>query len=165
MSCYYLDGNCSEYKNRDKAQTGKIYAGGPIYDEGKFVGGWYVDGYNYLQVVLTTDKMPAFGNSAPWKSVLGNVNEMMIEYVGNKSDITFTIPDYCFNSGLLRDIYDIYLKNIDRLVIGKEAFRSCEELVGIYDRQFMVYSRLYFIYRANRYHHCTLVVCISFYRT
>ena len=130
-------------------QTGKIYAGGPIYDEGKFVGGWYVDDDNFLRVVLTTDKMPAFekpipltdsspflhvlGDAAPWKSVLDYVNDMIIEYVGNKSDITFTIPDYCFNSGLLRDIYDIYLKNIDRLVIGKEAFRSCEELGAIYD--------------------------------
>ena len=148
MCCYYLDDYGSD-KNREIGQTGRIYPGGPIYDDGKLVGGWYVDDGNFLRVVLTTDKMPAFekpipltdsspvlhvmGDAAPWKSVLDYVNDMIIEYVGNKSDITFTIPDYCFNSGLLRNICSIYLKNIDRLVIGREAFLSCEELGAIYD--------------------------------
>ena len=144
MCCYYLDD--SGGKNRDKGQTGKIYAGGPIYDEGKFVGGWYVDDSNMLRLVFTTDTIPEFGDAAPWKSVLGNVSVMMIEYIGKKSNITFRIPDNCFTIGTraiesMRGINTIYFKNISKLDIGRYAFRFCKELRDIGSLEAMYYNQ------------------------
>ncbi|MBQ6192621.1 MAG: leucine-rich repeat protein [Bacteroidaceae bacterium] len=138
--CAYFDWDPLNHERTDITHTGawstepsgKLVEGEPIYDDGKFVGGWFVED-SKLYVVLSTDTMPDFGDNAPWKSVLGSVEEMHIEYVGSKDNVRFTIPNECFTHGTrasesIRGIKEIYFKNMGELVVGRGGFRFCKEL-------------------------------------
>ncbi|MCR5850626.1 MAG: leucine-rich repeat domain-containing protein [Bacteroidaceae bacterium] len=113
--------------------AGKLLAGGPIYQDGKLIGGWYKENLNLI-IKLLSDTMLNYGDDAPWKEVLGQVRSM---YIGNYGFNKFTIPDECFTSGTkasasIRGIKSIFFEgSLDTLIIGNGAFRYCNELTEI----------------------------------
>ena len=123
------------HKNSAVFPAGKLVAGGPIYEDGQPLGGWYKED-SQLNIVMASNIFPYFGDNAPWKDVLGSVTSMRIKYLSQESYTdtpTFIIPDYCFNSGTkasasIRGIKELYFEGIEYLYIGKDAFAYCNEL-------------------------------------
>ena len=121
-------------KNEDVFPAGKLVAGGPIYEDGKPVGGWYVED-SELKVFFIGKTMPSYGaGDAPWNSVLGKVTKMTIECIENysKDGSEFMIPENAFDATNtttppLKGIKHLNIKRIDKLNIDSYAF-NCTDL-------------------------------------
>lgn len=131
MCAYYTDSDDHSKKGKT-ASTGKLCAGAPIYENGKLIGGWYVED-SELHVALSVNEMPKWTQvNAPWKSVLGSVQRMYI----NANCAEFKIPDYCFtpvnsSNNLLKGIKYLRFTGMGSMVIGEGAFNGSPDLVSV----------------------------------
>ena len=127
MCAYYADPDDHSKKGKTKS-TGKLCAGAPIYQDGKLIGGWYVED-SELHVALNLDEMPAWtADNAPWKSQLGNARRI---YIHSKCE-EFKVPDDCFNGGkAFNKVHYVRFSGMDRLVIGDRAFKNCPDLESV----------------------------------
>ena len=119
MCAYYTGDHGKSQSNYPTKSTGKLVAGAPIYENGQFIGGWYVEGSGAFKQlwVFFSNGMPNYeGRTAPWASA-GNVERMHL-YVSDGK-----IPAGAFKNGNgLNDALYLYLDSYDPLNIGESAF-------------------------------------------
>ena len=119
MCAYYTGDHGKSQSNYPTKSTGKLVAGAPIYENGQFIGGWYVVGSGAFKqlYVFFSNGMPSYeGRTAPWASA-GNVERMHL-YVSDGK-----IPAGAFKNGNgLNDALYLYLDSYDPLNIGESAF-------------------------------------------
>ena len=119
--CAYYTGEHS--KKGETLPTGKLYAGGPIYDDGMLVGGWYLDGTEiHAKYIVNTLPRDNQGTVA-WRSVLGQATTLCIEYYGDE----FIVPEYGLKpmndqDNHIHGIKRIKFKGMNSLVFEKGAF-------------------------------------------
>ncbi len=120
-------------KKADTKPTGKIVAGEPIYENGKLIGGWYVDDATAQSLhVFFAGDMPSYeGKAAPWTSLVSSnahgATHMELN-VGGK------IPARAFKGGqALKGITYINIYDDYEVTIGDNAFEGCTDLVYFRD--------------------------------
>ena len=126
MCAGYKDPN-DHSKDGQTFSTGKLLAGAPIYQDGKFIGGWYIDGYQlYVDFV---DEMPSYeGKAAPWTSSTQSLDNVHMQlWIGSHK-----IPANAFKGGqALKGITYIDLDCDDNWTIYDGAFEGCTSLTYI----------------------------------
>lgn len=116
MCAYYSDGDHKKNSLWYRS-CGKLYAGEPLYENGKMIGWWYFDAEdNYLHIGTTDPSyvLPAYtSKNAPWRSFLGQASRVILHM--NK------IADNAFSNGALNGVtyVEIAAKECE---IGKNAF-------------------------------------------
>ena len=128
MCAYYTGDHGKSQSNYPTKSTGKLVAGAPIYENGQFIGGWYVVGSGAFKQlwVFFNREMPSYeGRTAPWASA-GNVERMHLYVPDGK------IPAGAFKNGNgLNDAIYLYLDSAEPLNIGESAFAGSTHLTFV----------------------------------